>query len=95
MRLELKDSTWERAQVLVMRVVMYDVHLQCGDEVLKGDCALLFARKIPCLGKLQEELTCSICLEICVRPCTTPCGKSLALLKNCRGKILVFVFQLE
>jgi len=29
-----------------------------------------------CLAELQEELTCSICLEICVLPSTTACGHS-------------------
>lgn len=41
--------------------------IECGVFVCDGF-------SLPCLGKLKEELTCSICLDICVRPCTTPCG---------------------
>ncbi|GMH33743.1 hypothetical protein BSKO_01577 [Bryopsis sp. KO-2023] len=41
-----------------------------GSEELESDDD----SKLPCLGKLKEELTCSICLDICVRPSTTPCG---------------------
>jgi hypothetical protein len=31
--------------------------------------------RLSCIGELQEELSCGICLEICVRPCSTPCGE--------------------
>ncbi|KAF8073130.1 LONRF3 [Scenedesmus sp. PABB004] len=30
--------------------------------------------KLGCIGALEEELSCGICLDVCVRPCATPCG---------------------
>ncbi|XP_052116370.1 cyclin-A1-4 isoform X2 [Arachis duranensis] len=29
---------------------------------------------LPCIDKLRDDLSCTICLEICFEPSTTPCG---------------------
>lgn len=35
--------------------------------------------RLACIKQLEQEMTCSVCLDICVRPCTTPCGMSSTL----------------
>ncbi|DBA87710.1 TPA: hypothetical protein ACH3X1_004713 [Trebouxia sp. C0004] len=35
--------------------------------------------RLACIKQLEQEMTCSVCLDICVRPCTTPCGAPICI----------------
>jgi len=57
--------------------------------------------RLACIKQLEQEMTCSVCLDICVRPCTTPCGKaslkliwSNSYLPNKQQHILLCVQQI-
>lgn len=42
----------------------------------KQNSKLTICHRLACIKQLEQEMTCSVCLDICVRPCTTPCGKA-------------------
>ncbi|DBA71288.1 TPA: hypothetical protein ACH3X2_011104 [Trebouxia sp. C0005] len=55
-----------------------------ADQKENNDPVALSTKKVTpsrlaCIKQLEQEMTCSVCLDICVRPCTTPCGAPICI----------------
>ncbi|CAD5171208.1 unnamed protein product [Musa acuminata subsp. malaccensis] len=70
--------------MLLWLVYAFDIKLETKTTVVDGGektfnkegtlVETASSKGFPCIDRLREELSCTICLEICFEPSTCPCG---------------------